>query len=1555
MTQDPGDPFAAAWDRVSTATADPSYDTPLSPSEEQSFQAWKAKYAPKDSGADYDLRGAFKAGLQPDPQTGHWPDTFKKPNHPTFSDESKYAKDRPDLAGSWNGETYVPPKKGAYPFAEAWDRAVPAAAPQPQRPDGIANGFPRGLDLAHHRGTETAPVETLADGSSPSVADRAYQLAASGLNAIPDIAGATMQLQGRLNSKMAGMMGPLGGPMLASGALLTAGGQAVQGAKLPDVPGMEGGPEAKIGGGLGFMGAAIAAPEAAGLEGIMALTPGAIMGAATQGTANYDAVLAKTGDADKAMTAMLEGAAVGGSLGMTGLTPAARVLARLNLASGGVLVRSLKDIGAGIGIGAAQSSINDAIMEHATGEDLPILKNAVEAGAFGGLTMAIGGGIAHALGAHAAPSTDQAPAEPPLFSGVDALNKESQIEQPAEAAKSETAPPESGVGVDGAAPEQQPAASKADAAPPIGQDPEMDEIERWAFEEPSYITPKEGAVPAEMPKGKQIGTDLTGEPVYSKQERGDIGRAGEGVKAPAESQVGMFDEHGGLFEKQAAERDQGKPQIPLESKAKEQKSEIPLERAPEPEKPAVPLEAKPKAKIPLRKKGQPKEVQPLDVELIREHLRYMAEHETGQAQVGGELIFGQEGDAKREVVGRTKWVSKAAAAGDDWWTERPGKMSVERTQRAVEKALKGEKLGTAEQEMVDYMTRVATARMTSGYHATLDDLHEAQRERAAIQGENKSINRKVEVAPGVSFSTAKYPGLLGKVFDLLTAPHDVKVKASDVGELRTPDEINQAHEILDRHLGERQVRETEVAIRSRKHLEEIAAATKGGQSERAKTRAAMQLYIDSKDAGGVEAAAAAHPGWDPESPAGGLPGGVNATKGDIVERAKNLSPKLRGIADKIAAESHAEGETFKAEGLIGTAHENYSTRIWAPDEPKPATGGKVGKLATSAMQQKARSLDSIFHGWEIGKELQTFDVAKSQHVASSNLYQVRADKGLLAEGVKAGVLSTTKEPGWVEIQHPNAQKYVVAGAAKAGKAYSELETFNRNLHATDDGTLLLRQPLYAPPDVADKLNAIVGQSRMANAGGKFGEFLKGYDKYNRYFKEQILSFSGFHAITFVRAHVLGTSLEGLNPVKAWTEGKRVQDEFGPIAQRAVRAGLRLQGAPDFDEFVTQEKTRLGKVIDAIPGAKATKDAMKRTSNAITDFTFQQLGPRLKMWNYMISEQENLRRGMSADEAAKAAATLTNDRFGGLNLERMGRNKTFQHGLHMFALAPDWTESNLRAAALAFKAGDAQAGYRTMWANVLYRGVLATVVGNYVLSGFDSKKFRDSYQKAWDAGNLRWLDLDITPIYRAAGGTDPGEKYLSTLGHFTIPLRAAADPLKFIKNRASVAGSTAFAALSGRDWADRPFTSFEEFTGQDPRGKLKGQTVSDATKESGAIGYSQFPSFLVNRVRSLAPIPFQNAAAFLMGETDAFDSLIKSVGLPEATVQPSSLFHTYKDQIDREYQAAKNGKTFELETAGWSKAANKVASNVAKLRAAGDEKGAQALMDEFNTAFRRRRD
>lgn len=81
------------------------YNTALDPMREAQFQNWLQQRS-QQSGRpaandlfDYDLRGAWQAGLTPDPR-GHLPDTYKKPNHPTFSDQSQYHSDATP-GGQW--------------------------------------------------------------------------------------------------------------------------------------------------------------------------------------------------------------------------------------------------------------------------------------------------------------------------------------------------------------------------------------------------------------------------------------------------------------------------------------------------------------------------------------------------------------------------------------------------------------------------------------------------------------------------------------------------------------------------------------------------------------------------------------------------------------------------------------------------------------------------------------------------------------------------------------------------------------------------------------------------------------------------------------------------------------------------------------------------------------------------------------------------------------------------------------------------------------------------------------------------------------------------------------------------------------------------------------------------------------------------------------------------------------------------------------------------------------------------------------------------------------
>ena len=88
---------------IGGATPAALYNTPLTPEEQQQFQAWGANQ-PRDPLAemhDYDLQGWWKANPGTDLSSGHLTDKWKKPNHPTFSNESQYHGVDDNEGGKW--------------------------------------------------------------------------------------------------------------------------------------------------------------------------------------------------------------------------------------------------------------------------------------------------------------------------------------------------------------------------------------------------------------------------------------------------------------------------------------------------------------------------------------------------------------------------------------------------------------------------------------------------------------------------------------------------------------------------------------------------------------------------------------------------------------------------------------------------------------------------------------------------------------------------------------------------------------------------------------------------------------------------------------------------------------------------------------------------------------------------------------------------------------------------------------------------------------------------------------------------------------------------------------------------------------------------------------------------------------------------------------------------------------------------------------------------------------------------------------------------------------
>ena len=415
----------------------------------------------------------------------------------------------------------------------------------------------------------------------------------------------------------------------------------------------------------------------------------------------------------------------------------------------------------------------------------------------------------------------------------------------------------------------------------------------------------------------------------------------------------------------------------------------------------------------------------------------------------------------------------------------------------------------------------------------------------------------------------------------------------------------------------------------------------------------------------------------------------------------------------------------------------------------------------------------------------------------------------------------------------------------------------------------------------------------------------------------MLSLSLFHHQAFLRSYVFGThGIEGFRPVKAYRDGRRAILNYEGMTRELVRGGLTIGTVQDFDERLVKEKTAIGKVIDKVPVAAHVKNALIALRDQQIDFLFRKLGARLKVMGalhefqrLLILNKKKLESGeVTREELARISAEMLNDDFGGLNLQRMRRNPTGQHIFRLLALAPDWSESNVRSMVKMAKAGDEGAAYRRMWSRVLLRAGGATVLFQLLMAFMDDEEdFWSMYRRQWEEGNLRWLDADVTPLAKAAGlKIERGQrKYFSVLGHFRDPIKFISHPVKSAKHKSSVLGSFVLEALTGTDWAGRGYTTSSELLGIDDKGtykrsgkksdgstykegdpkggQLAGKTVSWGNR--GALEYSQMPSFMLAQGKGVLPIQVQNLIGFLAGEMDGFDALTKSIGLMTATTHP----------------------------------------------------------------------
>lgn len=195
--------------------------------------------------------------------------------------------------------------------------------------------------------------------------------------------------------------------------------------------------------------------------------------------------------------------------------------------------------------------------------------------------------------------------------------------------------------------------------------------------------------------------------------------------------------------------------------------------------------------------------------------------------------------------------------------------------------------------------------------------------------------------------------------------------------------------------------------------------------------------------------------------------------------------------------------------------------------------------------------------------------------------------------------------------------------------------------------------------------------------------------------------SMFHAMTLYQATIGAMGLKGFAPREVMNRGydAALGKSDNPVVRLLIKHGLTFgAAASDIDiEAMNSTVLKAAQFVDRfLPGEIAGKGAVKleTLNHTIDAFTFSFLQNSLKFGVGLAKFEELIGKGLQQEEAAKFAATFTNDIFGGQNWFRT-MNSSLNHTVRVFgnklitgeglgwmriiAFAPDWTFSTFRSA------------------------------------------------------------------------------------------------------------------------------------------------------------------------------------------------------------------------------------------------------------------------------------
>jgi hypothetical protein len=299
--------------------------------------------------------------------------------------------------------------------------------------------------------------------------------------------------------------------------------------------------------------------------------------------------------------------------------------------------------------------------------------------------------------------------------------------------------------------------------------------------------------------------------------------------------------------------------------------------------------------------------------------------------------------------------------------------------------------------------------------------------------------------------------------------------------------------------------------------------------------------------------------------------------------------------------------------------------------------------------------------------------------------------------------------------------------------------------------------------------------------------------------------------TGVNAHgfnILARTVMG-NPKEAFTAGKyllnpksagRFLDEAMATAPWAVKHGLTL----------TTEGHEMGVTGSTHMAGRAFQGFLKKQGAMFEDPLFQNIIPALKLKHFNDMTHDMVRQGMGNEAAGKSAAEFTNNLYGGINWDAMGRSRELGNVMRIVTLAPDWLASNARigqgmAKALLDPSNPQGRAYGRMARNIIGSYVAANVV-NHALSGHSMWENEPGHaldiEMGRSDGKVRWLrpfgtaaDFLRLPFDAASAAFGKGD------------LGTSSD---VVKNRLSIPARVGLDLVTKRDRFNRPMLGQDDY-------------------------------------------------------------------------------------------------------------------------------------------------